>query len=334
MLRYGSGMIDTEKPASGSSGTDTGTVEAVLRDELVNGNAMLVTVAPILRHLLANDDSSVFSDDILARVRGITGSLAEQLLGAQMPADAAQEAGVHVALEKPALVAALNDNTAFLGHIHALALEWQLIERLQARLALDPVLAPLVQALIASQEPETARLAMKLLAAQARFAQAMRRMSLPLAELPGDLLHVALVSMRTLAGTEPETDERAARAEAQVRAAYDEAGSRLGLMSRLVSGMGGGAIAALSVTHAGVSLFLSALALASGQDRDMAVFATNEAQLARLALSLRASGLKPANIEEQFLSLHPDIALPDGFERLSVDRAAALLAAGSQFSGA
>jgi hypothetical protein len=49
-------------------------------------------------------------------------------------------------------------------------------------------------------------------------------------------------------------------------------------------------------------------------------------QFARLALALRAAGLKQQAVEEQFLYLHPEISLPDGFDRLRADRAAALLA--------
>ena len=63
---------------------------------------------------------------------------------------------------------ALAGSSALLSHVHSLALEWQLTERLQSRIALDPVLPPLVQALIASPEPATAELAMQFLAAQAR----------------------------------------------------------------------------------------------------------------------------------------------------------------------
>lgn len=166
---------------------------------------------------------------------------------------------------------------------------------------------------------------MQLLAAQARFGQAQRRMTLPLAELPGDLLHGALVAMRTLAGAAPDPDTRAAAAEASIRADYDESRSRLGLVSRLVIGMGGGAVAALSVTHAGVAIFLTALAAGSGQDRDLIALSTNEAQLARLAVALRAAGLKLSAIEEQLFAIHPDTALPEGFDRLGVERAAALL---------
>ena len=52
----------------------------------------------------------------------------------------------------------------------------------------------------------------------------------------------------------------------------------------------------------------------------------HEGQVARLALTLRAAGLRPEAIEEQFLAIHPDVSLPDGFEALGADRAAAILA--------
>ena len=124
-------------------------------------------------------------------------------------------------------------------------------------------------------------------------------------QLPGDLIHAALLALRGYAGDGEESHAAAEIAETAIRGRFDESRNRLGLMTRLVSGMGGGASAALSVTHAGAGLFLTALSLASGQDRDMAVLATNEGQLARLALALRASGLKHGAIEEQFAALHP-----------------------------
>jgi hypothetical protein len=173
---------------------------------------------------------------------------------------------------------------------------------------------------------------MKALAAQARFIQSQRRMELPLGELPGDLFHAALITMRAQA--HEDEDEAAGKAEAALRAGFDESNSRLGLIARLVTGMGGGAIAALSIDHAGAAIFLSALAIGSGQDRDLAVLSTNDRQLARLALSLRAAGLKPQAVEEQFLYLHPEIGLPNGFEQLRADRAAALLSASAPFAGA
>lgn len=310
-----------------------GTVETVLRHELAHGDALIGTIAPILRHLLANDDHSVFSDEIIARVRGMMSHLAQQLLDkvGSDPEEGSERTYDEAAVAT--LISSFVAQPAFLAHVHALALEWQLTERMQARLGLDPVLSPLLQALVASSNSETSSQAMSLLAAQARFAQSQRRMQLPLSELPGDLLHGALVALRTLAGTEPEADGAAAAAEASLRASFDESRSRLGLISRLVTGMGGGATAALALAHAGVAMFLSALALASGQDRDMAVLATNEGQLARLALALRAAGLKPAAVEEQFVSLHPEVSLPDGFDSLGADRAASLLARSGSFPG-
>lgn len=309
-------------------------VESALREELAQEDAVAGTVAPILRHLLANEGNSLFSDEIVARVRGMVADVAEQLLDQLALAAGDTERRDGAPEDISALTGALVANPAFLGHVHALAVEWQLTERLQSRLALDPVLSPLVQALIASSDAATAALAMNLLASQARFGQTQRRMKLALGELPGDLFHSALVAMRTVAGGEPEADQRAAAAEAAIRGAYDESRSRLGLISRIVMNMGGEAVAALSVGHAGVAIFLSALAIGSGQDRDVVALSTNEAQAARLLLGLRASGLKPEAVEEQFLALHADIAPPEGFERLGADRAAAILAVSSSHPGA
>lgn len=156
-------------------------------------------------------------------------------------------------------------------------------------------------------------------------------MQLPLLELPGDLLHGALIALRTVSS--PDLDTLAEQAEATLRQAYDEARSRLGLAARLVSGLPEGGLAALSLGHAGTALFLTALSLGSRQDRDLVALATDDSQLARLALALRACGLKQAPVEEQFLTLHPDIALPEGFEQIGPDRAAAMLATGALMTG-
>ena len=308
-------------------------VETVMRDELAQNAVTAASIVPIMRHLLTSDGSSIFSDDVVARVRGMLADVTRQLLDAQLAGGAEGERADHPEELCAELGEALVGNAAFLFHLHALALEWQLADRLQARMGLDPVLTPLLQALIASPEPAVAELAMNLLAAQARFCQSQRRMQLPLGELPGDLLHAALVAMRAIAGTEPERDARAAAAEAAIRASYDEGRNRLGMLARIVTGLGGGAVAALSLTHAGVAIFLSALSIGSSQDRDTTALATNEAQLARFALALRASGRKPEAVDEQFVMLHPEIALPPGFDRLGADRAAALLAVSGSYAG-
>lgn len=317
-------MIETLAPPA----TDE-TVEAVLRAELAQGDALIGSITPILRHLLSSDDHSMFSDEIVARVRGSAADVARQLLNEVGIAQGAQPDAEPSTAKIDALAHELIGAPAFLTHFHASALEWQLTVRLQTRLSLDPVLSPLLEALIASSDAVTAGLAMNLLAAQARFVQTQRRMRLQLTELPGDLLHVALLAMRALAG-----DDRAAMAaDAVIRERYDEGRSRIGLLARLISGMGGGAVAALAVSHAGVALFASALGTASGHDRDMAIVSTTDRQLARLMLTLRAAGLKPGAIAEQLVALHPELTLPTGIDTLGADRAASILALASVYNG-
>ena len=306
---------------------DNRVVESLFGDELAAADLALANVSPILRHLLGNDDHALFSDRIVAQVRAQIEDLARQLAMSLEAAMGHADARERADDTAPQLAAALIDSPAILTHAHALALEAQLAERLATRLSLDAVLSPLLQALIASAEPNTAATAMALLAAQARFVQAQRRGELPLAELPGDLLHAALLIMREhAAGDDPARNRIVGVLEAAIRGNFDEAANRLGLLHRLVGGMSGGAIAALDVGHAGVALFVTALGLGAGLERDSAVLATSEAQLPRLALALLASGAKPAAVEQQFVALHPEIALPDGFETLRADRAAALLA--------
>lgn len=321
-------MIETPVPAM-----PTPSAEDLLRDELSQGDVQIGTYAPILRHLLASDEHSVFSDEIIARVRGMMADMARQLfdeMGASGEDDGVRN---HDPAAVAALVSRFVGHQGLLTHCHALALEWQLTQALQGRLALDPVLSPLMQALIASSETLTATQAMALLASQARFAQNQRRMQLPLSELPGDLLYAVLVALRSYGGENPQRAEACAKAESSIRSKFDEGRSRLGLIARLLGAMGGGATVALSVSHAGAAMFVSALAMATGQDRDMAIMATSEGQFARLALSLRAAGLKPQGVEEQFMALFPDVTLPDQFDQLGSDRAAALLAGTAPFSG-
>lgn len=291
--------------------------ETALREELARGDAMLGGVGPVLRHLIGHDDQAIFADDVIARVRGMAEDVARQLIDALAAADDAGRLP-----ESGMLTDALADDPAFLAHLHALALEWRLTQRLQEWLQLDPVLTPLVQALIGSPEPETAALSMNMLAAQARFCNAQRRMKLPLTELPGDLLHTALMALRAQAGG----GGRCALAEQAIRDGFDEGASRLGLIARVATGMRGVVVAALSLAHAGAAIFLTSLSLASGEGRDRVALSASEDHTARLVLMLCAAGLKPQAVEEQFLLLHPDKALPPGFERIDTDRAQAILA--------
>ena len=301
------------------------TVERVLRDELVEGDAMIAAARPILRHLLANDDDGLFSDETIARVRGLVLSVADQLLFGLAAAAEVRERPAYAAERQDDLARALFADTAFLAHVHALTVEAQLIERLQGRSGIDPVLTPLIQELVASSDGAVAGLAMAVLAAQARFQQHCRRMELPLGELPGDLFHRALTALREHAGDDGAPAAEAA--ERQLRDSYQEGAGRLGLIARLVMAMGHRAPRALAIDHGGLAVFATALAMASRQERDLVVLSFSERQYARLALSLCAAGLKQQAVLEQFLYLHPDISLPEGFGMLRADRAVALLAA-------
>jgi hypothetical protein len=297
-------------------------VEHVLQDELRRGDAMIAASRPILRHLLANDDHALFGDEMIARVRGMMNHVAAQLLLAQATAADALDRARYAAERQDDLAQALFEDADFLAHAHALTLEAQLTVRLQGRSGIDAVLTPLVQELAAAREMDVAGLAMAVLAAQARFMQHHRRMELALGELPGDLFHRALQLLRS----QGEDGPAAEHAAQQLRDRYEEGAGRLGLLSRLVMTLGQRASRALALDNAGVAIFATALAIASGQERGLTVLSFADRQFVRLALALRAAGLKQQAIEEQFLILHPEMALPDGFDVMRADRAAALLA--------
>lgn len=311
-----------------ASQSEEAPVEVMLREALEQGDAVLDTIAPILGHLLANDDDSLFTDEIVARVRGIILHIAWQMLMAQAQAAASEAPDVFAQDNREALAANLASDRTLLMHCHALAVEWHLTLCLDQASAIDPVLSPLLQALVASDDEATAASAMTALASQARFIQHQRRMELPINELPGDLFHQALLIWR--GRVDDDAGAAADIAERGLRASFDESAGRLGLLSRIVAGMGSGAMAALSVGHAGAALFITALAIASNQDRDIAALSSNNGQMARLALALRAAGMEVKAVEEQFFHIHPEVTLPDVFKLLRSDRAASMLAASNR----
>jgi len=296
-------------------------VEAILRDELARENRALTADAPVLRHLLGSHAKSLVSDAILARLRGMILDLSAQFLAAiagRDPATRAQLSADLAMLDHWAEM--LMEDEPLLGFCHALAAEGLITERLQQHLTLDPVLSPLLQELIASDDPAIAGLAMHTLAAQSRFMQSQRRMELPLGELPAELVHGLIA--RAQGGAHDGA------ALARLQAGYDEATSRLGLIARLVAAMRRGALAALALDHAGLALFASALAGAARCPRADAVLACHEGQTARLALLLRAGEVALPAIERQLLLVEPDGRMPRALAGISAERAAALLAGG------
>lgn len=299
-----------------------------LRAALARGDRALGRIGPILGHLLSTRDQSLFSDAIVARVRGMLIHLAWQVLRVQAEATGHRGREQFAAEHGEALAEYFFASPLLVAHCHALALEWRLASGLEEDSALDPVLSPLMQTLIGHEDTQIASAAMAALAAQARFAQAQRRMELPVAELPADLLHETLLAWRAF--NDNERSDALTRAEGKLRADFHEGAGRLSLLDRVITILGPrGANAALTIDHGGVALFLSALALRSAQSRDTVALATNEQQAARLALSLRAAGLKPLDVEAQLLRIHPDELPPRGLEQIGTREAAQLLAQGA-----
>lgn len=307
-------------PQTTSAADDS--VEQALRDELARGDAMVAGARPILRRLLAEHDRVLFSEELVARVRGMMLDLARQLLFAEAEAADARDRATYVAERQDSLAAALSDED-LLGHAQARVVEARLAERLQAEAGIDPVLSPLVQEFAADTDAAVAGEAMAVLAAQARFMQHHRRMELPLRELPGELLHLALLVLRE----QSDDPEAAEIAERGIRRDFDESSGREAALARLVMAASRPVARVLDVRQAGVAIFVTSLALASRQGRDQAVLSLTERQQTRLALALRAAGLARENADTQFLVIHPDASPPAETAALAADRAAAVLAA-------
>lgn len=292
-----------------------------MQARLAGDARVLEATGSVLHFLLTNDGRYSLTDEILARIHGMIGHLAYQLAAAH-----AEE------LEEPADIRAcqyriaqeLVESHALLNHLHGLALEWQITTHLQQETGFNAELSPLLQALIGSTDEQRAADAVAMLAAQVRFIRQTARMELSLTELPGDLMHIALLCLRNCAADAAE-DAAADRAEKILRANFDESRGRLGLAAKLVSSMGDGALAALSLDHAGVALFLSALGAMSGQPRLSVTMACSRQHHLRFALSLLAAGASHDKMAQQFALVHAGLKLPDGLGQIGPDKASALL---------
>ena len=291
--------------------------EHPLRAALANGDRMVARSGPALEHMLAAPERSLVSEAVVAQVGGMLADLSRQLVEARGTLR-------DTPWEREEFTEHLARSANLRAHCQALALEWQLALRLETDLLLDPVLSPILNALIGEGGAEAGGLAMAALAAQARFAQAQRRMELPLAELPGELFHLVLQAAREIPFT--GQDDSANHADARLRASYNEGATRLALLARLADIDLPAAIHALHMEKAGVALWLSALATRSGESREQTACATSDPQLGRLLLTMRAAGLGPAEAERQALYAQPDAMLPRGLQEVGTREAAQWLA--------
>ncbi len=312
--------------AAGPSPDSAMSVNAALRAELAECDAALGALIPTLKTLLAGGRNTALSEDVVARVRGMMAEIARQLLHTQAQSAQPEDEAVYISDRREALTGRLLGNADLLRFLHGLAIEGQLSERLRVHNALDPVLSPLLQRLIASAETEIFELAMSVLAGQARFVEGWRRMKLPLNELPAGLFDAVLADYRKAAA---EADSEAAeQGVASLRKAYGEGKCRTELIARLLGQLGDGDLSdALSIAQAGAAIFVSALSIAADQERDIVALSTNESQHLRMSLLLGAAGLSSQAAAEQLLVLHPDASLPDRIDQLSAESASAVLRA-------
>lgn len=292
--------------------------EHPLRAALARGERVHARSGPALQHLLAAPEQSLIEEAVVAQVRGMLVDLARQL------GEARSRMRPAPSIVQEEMLARLLQDSELRTHCQALALEWRLARRLEAELAIDPVLSPLVEAWVADSDAATGSLAMAALAAQARFAQAQRRMQLPLAELPAELFHGVLAAGREVV---PDDSANASpHGDAHLRAEYDEAEGRLALFERLARDAGAQDARLLDVEQAGVALWLSALAARSGESRERTACAAADPHLGRLLLTLRAAGAAPGEAERQALRIQPEAALPRGLEDIGTREAALWLA--------
>lgn len=300
-------------------------VETLLGGELARGDRALFSVAPVLTHMIANSGHALVSEAVVARLRGMIADLAHQFLrieaAYQESKDQSQALGVE---EADAMAETLANDSALVSFCYAMAMEGHLTERLSQRSAIDPVLSPLLQELIASNDPAKAELAMTAMAAQSGFVQGQRRMEVPLGDLPPALFLRVLKNWQE--GASGHVHEVRSRAAKGLKEAYDEGTSRIGLFARLIRGMHAGSMATLDLEHAGLGLFISGLSTLTKQPRELATLACHESQMARLALSLRAAGVEALRIEQQFLTLGRDAGIPKNLSEMPANQARALLA--------
>lgn len=294
-------------------GRSADSVEQTLRVELARCQAATAAAAPVLRHLLANEDPVVFSDAVVASVRGMIANIADELLEAFQSNSEIN----HGAKQREQLVEALADNAPVLAHVHAVGLEVRLTERLQLRAGVDEVVSPLLEELSASHDPELVELAGALIAAQTRFMRQCRQMALPLAELPAAVFDAGVEALHLSDAPDFYAAERISRDSHAGRRRVDLLADLVDLIPH-PKGL-------LSIEEVGLATFVSALAKASMLDRDEAVLLLTENQGTRLLLALRAAGVNPRMVEQQFQAIHPDTPVPDGFAALSPQGAAALL---------
>lgn len=303
-----------------SEGTHAELTEALaasLRADLAGDDRALSGVVPVLSHILTNRGEPMVSDDIIARMRGLIASAAEQLLASEEQQASAEELDT--------LNIALASNGSIVTHYYALAYEGAVSEDLAKRVGLDPVISPLIRELMGSKDKSVAEIATKLMASQARFIEGQKRLQSSIFELPPEIFEEMLATCKAWA--KQQIRPMQVRSTAGIKSSYDEASTRLGLLAHLIAMLGASGQLVCEIETAGFAIFCSAVSGQTRQPRELIVLSCQSHQSLRLALALKACGISTESIIRQFECVGNDVAFPDGFDTWDEQSATALLMA-------
>ncbi|MXP25293.1 hypothetical protein GRI39_04440 [Altererythrobacter indicus] len=266
------------------------------------------------------DDPLLFSDRIVAHSRGMLSNIAYQLV-TYLEDNSNNNNKISVFSDKvDELYNSLLSDQEVLDFVHAEALEWQLADRLETQLGLDPVTPPILQELVRSDQVELAQLAKDVQAVQANAAQMARRMEMPLKALPADIFHKVLLIFEK-GYIETQQAHTVAQLCVSLRETYAERKRRINKIARMLLLMGRRLREALFIEKAGVAIFSTALAAASGEERRRLIYTLSESQASRLGLTMRAAGLSEEEINEQIALLHPGLSVDIPFDRIAYSNA-------------
>lgn len=301
-----------------------------LHDVLAAADRLRATLPEQLQHRVALADPGLFDDEIIARTRGLLLHLTEQIAGSKPVEHNAgvRDSDVRYNIRRDAILRDVFANEALLSYTHAATLEYVLTCRLSDEADLDPALSPLLQDLAGRPDQTLSQLATSAISLQSRFLTDMRRMQMPLRQLPGDLLHTALAIGRAHSDNTLLADA----IDQAVQVSYDEAATRLGLLGLIVNVPGFPALRGLRLEDAGTPLFLSSLSAASSLGYEDAVMLTTRQQILRLALVLRGTGCSPRAVNHDLFLLHEQVAAP-AIARMPRERALELLSQTGRMSG-
>lgn len=302
---------------SGSLHSKNSAAREDLRRSLLMGDLGLADVPPVLLHLMSRSPGVCYCDEVLARVRAITHSLANEILS-QSVVDGGPDRQV-AASDVVDLTSALRGNRLIICYIHALVVEGYVTTQLFSRFGIASGTSALLEELSQSGDESLSRLALENIAAQTRFMTMYERMELGRADLPGGILSAVLAECENVSPTVLKEGGSVLPMGTPQRL------NRLALIDELLAHPLFDQSRALDLAKAGVGLFYSAVAKQSSQDRVLVAICAATGHSARLALTLKSVGADDRLIQRNLALLTSGESFSVDVASLSVPDAAALL---------